>query len=53
MIQKLAAEATELAHQELAKTLPLADTADFADADRGFLGSCAPGAVHAAGRCGS
>ena len=33
MIQKLPTEATELAHQELAKTLPLADTADFADAD--------------------
>ena len=48
MIQKPPTEATELAHQELAKTLPLGDTADFADADRGFLGSCAPGAVRAA-----
>ena len=44
MIQKPPTEATEFAHQELAKSLPFDDTADFADADRGFLAS-RPGVV--------
>ena len=34
--------------QEFAAALPLSDAADFADADRGFLGSLKPGVVRAA-----
>jgi alkyl sulfatase BDS1-like metallo-beta-lactamase superfamily hydrolase len=45
MSQKPPTKATESAHRELSETLPLGDTADVTDADRGFLGSCAPGMV--------
>lgn len=48
MIHKSPTESTVSAHRELAATLPFADMADLADADRGFLGSLKPGMVHAA-----
>ena len=48
MSQKPPTEFTEFAHRDLSKTLPLGDVADFADADRGFLGAREPGVVQAA-----
>ena len=39
---------TTSAHARFAASLPLSDTADFADADRGFLGALEPGVVKAA-----
>jgi linear primary-alkylsulfatase len=48
MMHRPPTEYTRLAHQAAAKSLPLEDTADFADADRGFLGSWEPGVVRAA-----
>jgi alkyl sulfatase BDS1-like metallo-beta-lactamase superfamily hydrolase len=45
MMQRPPTEYTRLAHQASSKSLPLEDTADFADADRGFLGSWEPGVV--------
>ena len=39
---------TEAAHRELSGLLPLSDTADFADADRGFIAALQPGVVQAA-----
>ncbi len=39
---------TTSAHARFAASLPLSDTADFADVDRGFLGALVPGTVQAA-----
>ncbi|MEU4312880.1 alkyl sulfatase dimerization domain-containing protein [Nocardia sp. NPDC024068] len=36
-------------HRRAAETLPFSDTADFADADRGWIGSLEPGVVRGAG----
>jgi alkyl sulfatase BDS1-like metallo-beta-lactamase superfamily hydrolase len=48
MNQRPPTEVTESAHRDLARTLPLEDTADFSDAERGFMGSWEPGVVSAA-----
>ena len=47
MSQKPPTAFTESVHRDLSKTLPFDDTADFTDADRGYLASW-PGAVRAA-----
>lgn len=48
MEQKPASESIAAAHEALRNTLPFADTADFDDAERGFLGALEPGVVRAA-----
>ena len=48
MDQKPPTKPIEAAHQALLSALPLDDTADFDDADRGFLGGLKPGVVKAA-----
>jgi alkyl sulfatase BDS1-like metallo-beta-lactamase superfamily hydrolase len=48
MNQKLPTESIESAHRTLRETLPMSDTTDFEDADRGFMASLEPGEVRAA-----
>ncbi|HEU5484272.1 MAG TPA: alkyl sulfatase dimerization domain-containing protein [Microlunatus sp.] len=48
MDQKPPKPAIVAAHREHLHSLPMSDTADFADADRGFLGALEPGVVRAA-----
>ncbi|MCX2932003.1 MBL fold metallo-hydrolase [Mycobacterium sp. CVI_P3] len=48
MDHKPPAAAIEAAHAEHLKSLPFEDTADFADADRGFIAAMAPCVVKAA-----
>jgi alkyl sulfatase BDS1-like metallo-beta-lactamase superfamily hydrolase len=48
MNQKLPTESIESAHRTLRETLPMSDTTDFDDADRGFMASLEPGEVRAA-----
>ena len=45
MQNKPVSPAVEEAHRALSASLPFADTADFEDADRGFIGALVPGAV--------
>lgn len=45
---KAAEPAIEAAHRAALESLPFGDDADFADADRGFLGALEPGVVKAA-----
>src|SRR3954470_13533586 len=48
MDQKPPTAVIESAHAEHLDGLPFADSRDFADADRGFLGALQPGVVEAA-----
>jgi alkyl sulfatase BDS1-like metallo-beta-lactamase superfamily hydrolase len=48
MKQKLPTESIECAHRTLRETLPMFDTTDFDDADRGYMASLEPGEVRAA-----
>jgi linear primary-alkylsulfatase len=48
MIQKPPTDVIEHAHSEHLSSLPLDDTADFADADRGFIASLQPCVIKAA-----
>jgi alkyl sulfatase BDS1-like metallo-beta-lactamase superfamily hydrolase len=51
--QKPPAAAIESAHREHLSTLPLYDTTDFDDADRGFIAALSPCVIAAAdGRVG-
>ena len=47
MNQKPPTASIERAHRDLLDALPMSDTADFEDADRGYLGSLEPGEVRA------
>jgi alkyl sulfatase BDS1-like metallo-beta-lactamase superfamily hydrolase len=48
MLQKPPTASIESTHRLLCETLPLEDSADFTDADRGFMGAWESGAVRAA-----
>lgn len=48
--QKVATATIVAQHEQLAKSLPLLDEQDFADARRGFIAALRPGVVHADGR---
>jgi alkyl sulfatase BDS1-like metallo-beta-lactamase superfamily hydrolase len=48
--QKAATATIVAQHEQLAKSLPLLDEQDFADARRGFIAALEPGVVHADGR---
>ena len=47
MESKPASAAIRAVHRKLSEALPFGDTADFDDADRGFIGALEPGVVGA------